>query len=239
MGGKLTLNQMRVILLSGAILMLVLVYFLGFQPNMDKASEYQVKTESTEKHIKELEALKSDVQNLEIFTSLYSDDIKDYINSFPVKMTQQKSIYLLYRMMINTGVDVSSITPGTESPFYYKGNVLGADGDKSQAQAEMEQEPMSEITVVDMEQMVGSMASYTVQISGTTKQIYDCLDWITENDEKMSVGNVSIQFDKSTGKLNGTIIVNFYAMLGNGVAYKEPDTTGFAYGVNNVFGATK
>ena len=93
---------------------------------------------------------------------------------------------------------------------------------------------MSEITVVDMEQMVGSVASYTVELSGTTKQIYNCLDWITENDEKMSVGDVNIQFDKSTGKLSGTIVVNFY-----GVAYKEPDTTGFAYGVNNVFGAVK
>ena len=65
------------------------------------------------------------------------------------------------------------------------------------------------------------------------------LSGITENDEKMSVGDVNIQFDKSTGKLAGTIVVNFYAMLGNGVAYKEPDTTGFTYGVNNVFGATK
>ena len=121
MGGKLTLTQMRVILLAGAVLLLVLAYFLGFQPNMDSASEYQVKTETAEKHIKELEALKSDVKNLEIFTSLYNDEIKDYINSFPVKMTQQKSVYLLYRMMINTEVDVTSITPGTESPFYYKG----------------------------------------------------------------------------------------------------------------------
>lgn len=76
MGGKLTLTQMRVILLAGAVLLLVLAYFLGFQPNMDSASEYQVKTETAEKHIKELEALKSDVKNLEIFTSLYNDEIK-------------------------------------------------------------------------------------------------------------------------------------------------------------------
>ena len=239
MGKKITLTQMRVILLAGAVLLLVLAYFLGFQPNMDSATEYQVKTEASEKHIAELEALKSDVRNLEIFTSLYNDDIKEYIDSFPVKMTQQKSIYLLYRMMINTEVDVTSITPGSEAPFYYKGNVLTSSGDIAQAQADAQNETMSEITVVDMEQMVGSMASYTITLSGTTKQIYDCLDWITENDEKMSVGDVNIQFDKSTGKLSGTIVVNFYSMLGNGVAYKEPDTTGFDYGVDNVFGALK
>ena len=40
-------------------------------------------------------------------------------------------------MMINTEVDVTSITPGTESPFYYKGNVLTSDGDKAQAQADI------------------------------------------------------------------------------------------------------
>ena len=176
MGGKLTLNQMRVILLAGAILLLVLAYFLGFQPNMDSASEYQVKTEASEKHIRELEALKSEVKNLEIFTSLYNDDIKDYINSFPVKLTQQKSVYLLYRMMINTEVDVTSITPGTESLFYYKGNILTSDGDKAQAQEDAKKEAMSEITVVDMEHMVGNVASYTIELSGTTKQIYNCLD---------------------------------------------------------------
>ncbi len=239
MGGKLTLTQMRVILLIGAVLLLILTYFLGFQPNMDAAAEYQVKTETSEKHIRELEALKSEVQNLQIFTSLYNDDIKEYINSFPVKMTQQKSVYLLYRMMINTEVDVKSITPGNESPFYYKGTVLVSDGDKTQAQADAADNTMSEITVVDMEQMVGSVASYNLQLSGTTKQIYDCLDWITENEEKMSVGDVNLQFDKSTGLLTGSIVVNFYAMLGNGVAYKEPDTSGFDYGVNNVFGAVK
>ena len=144
---------------------------------------------------------------------------------------------IVEQMMTKQGVAIG--TADSMWSFLAKGDFTVSADVKAQAQADSEKDTMSEITVVDMEQMVGSVASYTVELSGTTKQIYNCLDWITENDEKMSVGDVNIQFDKSTGKLSGTIVVNFYAMLGNGVAYKEPDTTGFAYGVNNVFGAVK
>ena len=144
---------------------------------------------------------------------------------------------IVEQMMTKQGVAIG--TADDMWKFLAKGDFTVSADVKAQAQADSEKDTMSEITVVDMEQMVGSVASYTVELSGTTKQIYNCLDWITENDEKMSVGDVNIQFDKSTGKLSGTIVVNFYAMLGNGVAYKEPDTTGFAYGVNNVFGAVK
>lgn len=240
MGGKLTLAQTRVLLILGAVLLIALTYFLVFQRNMDQASDFDTKTAGENKRIAELNALQVKVTDLEIFTSLYVDEIDEFIQSFPVKLTQQKSVYLLYRMMINSGVEVQSVTPGNQVPFYYKGQVLSADGDQDQAQKDSEQEePMSEITVVDMDQMIGSTVSYTVNLSGTTAQIYKALDWIRESTEKLSVGSVNLQFDSSTGKLTGSIVVNFYCMLGNGVPYKEPDMTGMTYGVENIFGEFK
>ena len=95
---------------------------------------------------------------------------------------------------------------------------------------------MSEITVVDMDQMIGSTATYTINFSGTTKQVYKALDWITENKEKLSVGDVNLAFDRSSGKLAGSIGIHFYSMLGNGVPYKELDVSEFTFGVDNVFG---
>ncbi len=236
MNGKFTLAQIRIFLMLGAILLIGLTYFLGFQKNMEKASQYEQKTDALEKRITELEVMQVENADLEVFTSLYTDDMEAFIQSFPVKLTQQKSIYLLYRMMIGTGIDIQSITPNEAVPFYYKGQVLTSEGDRGQASEQAAQEPLSEIVVVDMEQMVGSTSSYSVNLSGTTAQIYKTLDWITEHSEKMSVGDVNLQFDSSTGKLNGSISVNFYCMLGNGVPYKEPNLDAFAFGVDNVFG---
>lgn len=233
MKGKFTLTQIRVILILVAVLLIVLTYFLVYQTNMDKVKDFNNKTTKANERVAYLESLQPQVTDLEIFTSLYTDEIDDFIQSFPVKLTQQKSVYLIYRMMINTGIDIQSITPGEEAPFYYKGQVLNST---SSGNNEEEEETLSEITVVDMEEMIGSTANYTITLSGTTEQIYKALDWISESSEKLSVGNVTLSFDKSTGKLSGSIGINFYCMLGNGVPYKEPDVSEFTYGVDNVFG---
>lgn len=239
MKGKLTLTQMRVILLLAAILLIVLTYFLIFQTNMDKAREFDDKTKKEKERIEYLTDLENKANDLDIYTSLYTGEIDEFIKSFPVKLTQQRSLYLIYRMMIDTGIDIESVTAGTAVPFYYKGNLLSSGGDQSAAQQETEAEgteTLSEISVVDMEEMIGSTAQYTINMSGSTKQVYDALDWIRNNKEKMSVGDVSLQFDSSTGKLKGSISANFYCMLGNGVPYKDPGIDSFTFGVDNVFG---
>lgn len=232
MKGKLTLAQIRVILILVAVMLIVLTYFLVYQTNMDKAADFDKRTADTNERIAYLESLQPKVTDLEVFTSLYTDDIEDFIQSFPVKITQQKSVYLIYRLMINTGIDIESITPGEQQPFYYKGQIT----DGNAAPEENEEETMSEITVVDMDQMIGSTATYTINFSGTTKQVYKALDWITENKEKLSVGDVNLAFDRSSGKLAGSIGIHFYSMLGNGVPYKELDVSEFTFGVDNVFG---
>lgn len=242
MKGKLTLAQTRVILLLAAVLLIVLTYFLIFQTNMEKAKDFDEKTKKEKERIEYLTDLESKANDLDIYTSLYTDDIDGFIKSFPVKLTQQRSLYLIYRMMIDTGIDIESVTAGAQVPFYYKGEVLSSEGDQSAAQKESEaegedKEKLSEISVVDMEEMIGSTAKYTINMSGSTKQVYDALDWIRDYDkEKMSVDDVNLQFDSSTGKLKGSISANFYCMLGNGVPYKEPGIDSFSFGIDNVFG---
>lgn len=241
MKGKLTLAQIRVILLLAAVLLIVITYFLVFQTNMDSARDFDEKTKKEKKRIEYLTDLEVKANDLDIYTSLYTGDIDDFIKSFPVKLTQQRSLALIYRMMIDTGIDIESVTAGAEVPFYYKGKVLSSEGDQSAAQKESEAEgdgkqKLSEISVVDMEEMIGSTAKYTINMSGSTQQVYDALDWISKNKEKMSVGDVSLQFDSSTGKLQGSISANFYSMLGNGVPYKDPGIDSFSFGIDNVFG---
>lgn len=243
MKGKLTLAQVRVLLLLGAVLLIVLTYFLVFQRNMDQASDYDAKTQKENERILYLTSLESKVQDLDIYTSLYTDDIDKLIQSFPVKLTQQKSVYLIFNLMIDSGITIESISPGEPVPFYYKGQVLDSASAQNQAQVDSEgqngeqKETLSEITPVPMEEMIGSKATYTLNVSGTTKQIFKALDWIRDNeDERMSVGSVSLQFDSGTGKLKGSIALNFYCMLGNGVPYKDPDMSIFKYGMDKIFG---
>lgn len=239
MKGKVTLAQIRVILLLAAVLLIVLTYFLVFQKNMDQAADYDNMTIKEQERISYLTGLQSKADDLDIYTSLYTSDIDPFIQSFPVKLTQQKSIYLIYNMMVESGITVESVVPGNVTPFYYKGQVLDSTSEQNQAQVNVDgqgEETLSEITVVSMDQMIGSKATYTINMAGETKDIFKALDWIRDNKEKMSVGNVNVQFDSSTGQLKGSIAVTFYCMLGNGVPYKDPDTSIFTYGMDKIFG---
>lgn len=239
MKGKVTLAQIRVILLLAAVLLIVITYFLVFQKNMDQAANYDNMTRKEQERISYLTGLQSQADDLDIYTSLYTSYIDPFIQSFPVKLTQQKSIYLIYNMMVESGVTVESVVPGNVTPFYYKGQVLDSASAQNQAQVNVdgqEAETLSEITVVSMDQMIGSKVTYTVNLAGETKDIFKALDWIRDNKEKMSVGNVNVQFDSSTGQLKGSIGITFYCMLGNGVPYKDPDTSIFTYGMDKIFG---
>ena len=123
MKGKLTLAQIRVILILVAVMLIVATYFLVYQTNMDKAADFDKRTADTNERIAYLESLQPKVTDLEVFTSLYTDDIEDFIQSFPVKITQQKSVYLIYRLMINTGIDIESIRQENSSRSIIKGRL--------------------------------------------------------------------------------------------------------------------
>lgn len=241
MNGKLTLAQIRILLILGAVVLLAGTYFLVFQKNMNEAKTYETETQKLTEEITKIESLQPKITDMEIYNSRYEDEMLEYAKSFPVKLTRQKAIYMLYRLQTQSGVEIQSINVGNEFPFYYKGRLLTTTTEQEEARAENEAEPMSELLVMDsMDEMVGSMASYEINVTGTSEQIYKAFDWITENEEKLSIGDVNIAFDSSTGKLNGTIGVNFYCMLGNGVPYKEPDTSSFAIGVDgDIFGTFK
>ncbi len=238
---KFTLAQVRIFLIAGAVVLILLTYFLVFNRNLQTTNQLKTETEAFNKEAQEYEALKPKVNDLEIFTSRYQEQMEEFTLNFPVKLTQQKSIYSLYRMQIQSGIVIQSVTPGSEVPFYYKGNPVTTTADQENAIKEIdaEEQPISEYYRADsIDKMIGSVNTYTVTFTGSVKEVYKAMDWVTENKEKLSIGHIALQFDPSTGGLNGTMDVNFYAMLGNGVPYVEPNLDEFKYGIDgDIFGS--
>ena len=72
MKGKMTLAQIRVILLLAAVLLIVITYFLVFQKNMDQAADYDNMTRKEQERISYLTGLQSQADDLDIYTSLYT-----------------------------------------------------------------------------------------------------------------------------------------------------------------------
>lgn len=163
---------------------------------------------------------------------------------YPCKMTQQKAISNIYELSVASGVRLRAISPTAERTFYKDGKFLQLSGEETAEEGEAEDTELSEVEKnpeqkVSVMKMVGKVSCYEVELTGSRKQILKAFDWISGNKEPMSISAINLTFDNSTGKLTGTIAVNFFSLNGNGKPYEEPDISSIILGNKDVFGTFK
>ena len=163
---------------------------------------------------------------------------------YPCKMTQQKAISNIYELSVASGVRLRAISPTAERTFYKDGKFLQLSGEETAEEGEAEGTELSEVEKnpeqkVSVMKMVGKVSCYEVELTGSRKQILEAFDWISGNKEPMSISAINLTFDNSTGKLTGTIAVNFFSLNGNGKPYEEPDISSIVLGNEDVFGTFK
>lgn len=163
---------------------------------------------------------------------------------YPCKMTQQKAISNIYELSVASGVRLRAISPTAERTFYKDGKFLQLSGEETAEEGEAEDTELSEVEKnpeqkVSVMKMVGKVSCYEVELTGSRKQILKAFDWISGNKEPMSISAINLTFDNSTGKLTGTIALNFFSLNGNGKPYEEPDISSIILGNKDVFGTFK
>lgn len=239
----LTTTHKRLILILSGLLVFLLTFFLIFQKNMDRATELENSNTKLQGQINFLSNLQIQVNKMKETSDQKLKEIEKYSQKFPCKMTQQKVISNLYHLYVASGMELRSIKPGSEQTFYKDGKLLELKAEES-TDPEAQNTEISEVeknpeTKVPFNQMVGKVTSYDVEVSGSRKQVLKAFDWIANNPEHMSLSSISLSFDVSTGKLTGTVVVNFYCLNGNGVPYEEPDISTIILGNKDVFGTFK
>lgn len=241
---NLSTNQKRAILICSGIVVLLCTFFFLFQRNMDTVTSLERETSQYRRQVNFLSNLQMQVNEMRETTPVQQKEIDTYTKEFPCKVPQQKAIYNIWKMMSQSGVDITAIKPGKPQTFLNAGKFVTLDstdtaaGETEQAAtgSAVEANPETQVTV---DQMVGKVSAYEVELTGTMSQIMKSLDWVTENKERMAVSSINLSFDASAGKLTGAVIINFYEMNGNGKAYEEPNISGITIGTDSIFGILK
>ncbi len=231
----------KVLLIIAGLLACVLTFFLVYQPNSEEVLTLENETSKLQSEVNRLTALQVQVEQLRPTAEQHESEMDMYFAEYPSRMTEQKAIYNIYRMMVDTGMDVTAVQPNRDMTFMQGGalvtedaavasdNTEGATG--AAAAAEISPE-----TKVPINEIIGKYATYQLQVEGKKSEIWDALDWISENSEHMSIGNIALSRSGESNRLVGTIDVNFYSMNGNGIAYVDPDISGIDIGSVEIFG---
>ncbi len=231
----------KAILIMAGLLVCVLTFFFVYQPNSDEITDLEAQSSKLQSEVNRLTGLQAMSAQMRPTAEQHESEMDMYFAEYPSRMTEQKAIYNVYRMMVDTGMRVTAIQPNKDMTFMQGGTLVGADAAAMSENVEAAtgagaSAEISPETKVPINEIIGKYCTYSLQVIGTKKEVYAALDWISENSEHMSVGPVSLAFDSSSGKLSGQIDVNYYSMNGNGIAYVEPDISGITIGSDDVFG---
>lgn len=241
----LTTGQKRLILILTGFLIFLGTFLLIYQKNMKEVSSLDSDTTDKSSQVDFLSNLQIQVNEMKKTTEQKQKEIASYTQEYPCKMTQPKALSNIYQMSVKSGIRLRSINPGTEQTFFKNGEFIQVSQDEdTAANGEAEDTELSEAEknpekLFPVNEMVGKVTDYEIELTGTRKQILKAFDWISKNPEHMALSAISLSFDRSTGKLSGSIVVNFFCLNGNGQTYEEPDISGIIIGNEDVFGTFK
>ena len=65
------------------------------------------------------------------------------------------------------------------------------------------------------------------------------VQYIEDYGERMTIDDISVAYDDSTGRLTGTMTLNMYTMTGTPKTYLAPALDNIKLGVANLFGSVE
>lgn len=206
-------DKKLLIILAGVILLVVSYYFVYRNLEAEKAV-IEAENDTISAHITQMEALKERVPEFESETDRMNKEVNLIVNKFPSYLQIENSIMDVVNLEENTGAYVSSMTV---NPSVVIDTGYVADNGSAVS-----------YQLYD----VSSSINFDVDYLGMKKMI----SLIAESSNPMSVGNVTLTFDSTTGLLNGNMEFDTYFLYGQEKPYKEADIPTLEHGTDNIFG---
>lgn len=249
---KVSKRDILLLVILLGILAVVCSYFLVFQPTMEKADALEQENSELQARINDLSSKMENKESYIAETESMNREMDLVFKEFPVDVKEEDSILLAINQELIAPMLISSISISACEPVVLQGEE--EDVDHTYEIDEIEeyeaQEGISdEVTASDAdasgnaignENMPSVLMSrnvtinYLVSYDGLKRGIKN----ISVQDNRMSIDNLTVSYDESTGLLTGTTSVDMYCIPGQeGKEYVTPNFSSVLLGTDNLFGS--
>ena len=208
-------RQIRILLFVLGIVVFVLAYQLGYKPmSEDNESKRAAKTQlQTQVNQLELLWIQQEAKQIEIVE--FEKSNKRILEDIPSYISQEDQI-LFAENLENADFVIEALSMA-ENNNAYTFNVNH--------------------TNVAFEGQALMNAQLTLNYKGTYDQIKKICKQIKNNGNKETLQSINMSFDRDTGKITGTMIINQYARTGDeNTSYNPPNIIGIPQGQDSIFG---
>lgn len=246
-------SKRDILLLLGLVGILAAVgsYFLVYQPKMEEAEAIEQENEELEARIRDLSSKMDNKDSYVAETERMNGEMEAIFKRFPVDVREEDGVLLAINQELISPMMIDSINITACEPVIL--NSTEEDVDHTYEIEEIEQyeaqegigddgAPISDAIAngADNSNMPsilmdrGVTMNYLVSYEGLKRGIKS----ISMQDNRMSINNLTVAYDETTGLLRGTTVVNMYCIPGQAdKEYEEPNFSSVLLGSDNIFGS--
>ncbi|SCP94732.1 hypothetical protein [Anaerobium acetethylicum] len=239
-------NEVMLLLAALGVLIAFVSYYFVFMKFQDQTAVLE--TANTQ--------LKTDITYLEgllVNEKQYTEDIETMnaemdaiITEFPSDFKTEDGLLFAIDLKKNAVMEYSQIDVGGAEPVYQFGSAAAAEtataaeGTSAPAATEPAATEAQATDAAAQNPAAAAMCLNKIPVSLTFQVGYNGLktavDYVSRLEERKTIDSVSVSFDKTTGKLVGTMAVNVYTLSGTDKAYEAPVIPDVPVGTGNLFG---
>lgn len=248
---KASKKEILILLVLVGALAVVASYFLVFQPKTEEAEALEQENQELVARINDLSSKMDNKDSYIEETERMRQEIDKMFESFPVDVREEDGVLLVINqeligpmlvdsigitacepVILNTDQEDVNHTYEIDEIEEYEAQEGIGDDPASASDAHVNGVDNSYMPSVLMDREVS--VNYLVSYDGLKRGIKN----ISMQDNRMSISNLTVSYDESTGLLRGTTVVNMYCIPGQAdKVYEEPNFSSVLLGSDNIFGS--
>ena len=248
---KASKKEILILLVLVGALAVVASYFLVFQPKTEEAESLEQDNQELITRINDLSSKMDKKDSYVEETERMKQEIDEMFEVFPVDVREEDGVLLVINQELIGPMLVESVSITACEPVILNTDQEDVDHtyeideiEAYEAQEGIGDDPASasdaHVNGVDNSYMPSVLMdrevsmNYLVSYDGLKRGIKN----ISMQDNRMSISNLTVSYDESTGLLRGSTIVNMYCIPGQaGKEYEEPNFSSVLLGSDNIFGS--
>lgn len=248
---KVSKRDILLLLALIGILAGVASYFLVYQPTMEDAEALEQENEELQARINDLSSKMENKDSYIAQTESMNQEMEKIFDKFPVDVREEDGVLLAINQELIAPMMISSVGITACEPVILQDSDEDYDHtyeideiEEYEAQEGIGDDPVSAsdaaVNGVDNSNMPSILMdrsvtmNYLVAYDGLKRGIKS----ITMQDNRMSINNLTVSYDESTGLLSGTTVVDMYCIPGQpGKEYVQPNFSSVLLGSDNIFGS--
>lgn len=249
---KASKRDILILLIAIGILAGVASYFLVFQPTMEKADALEQENQQLQARINDLSSKMENKDNYITETESMNREINLIFKEFPIDVREEDSILLAVGQELISPMMISSISISACEPVLldseeedvshtYEIDEIeeyeaqeGISDDVTASAADPNGNGLGTENMPSVLMARNVTMNYLVSYEGLKRSIKN----ICVQDNRMSIDNLTVAYDESTGLLTGTTSVDMYCIPGQAdKEYVTPNLSSVLLGTDNLFGS--